>query len=91
MLLFGFITDIFKPDERKQAVVDSLVRYVTTEIPLTAFHPGLRSIKLIARKHNGLSFDLRQLEVTVKVVGRLNEGLIIVERGYQTERIYSLL
>ena len=40
-----FITDIFKRDERKQVVVDSLVRYVTTEILLTAFHPGLRSLK----------------------------------------------
>ena len=40
-----FIPHIFKRDERKQAVVDSLMRYVTTEIPLTAFHPGLRSLK----------------------------------------------
>ena len=64
---------------------------MTTEIPLTAFHPGLRSLKKTARKHNRLSFDLRPLEVTVEVVGWLNEGLIIVERGYQTERIYSLL
>ena len=34
---------------------------------------------------------LRPLEVTVEVVGLLNDGLIIVERGYQTERIYSLI
>ena len=44
-----FITHIFERDERRQAVVDprgwSLVRYVTTEIPLTAFHPGFRSLK----------------------------------------------
>ena len=51
---------------------------------------GSSVVKKTARKHNRLSFDLRPLEVTVEVVGWLNEGLIIVESGYQTERIYSL-
>ena len=47
---------------------------------------GSSVVKKIARKHNRLSFDLRPLEVTVEAVGRLNEGLIIVERGYQTKK-----
>ena len=40
-----FITDIFKPERVNYCLFALMVRYVTTEIPLTAFHPGLRLLK----------------------------------------------
>ena len=51
-----FITDIFKPERVNYCLFALMVRYVTTEIQLTAFHPGLWSLK--KSRENTIAFHL---------------------------------